>query len=119
MENIFKVGDKVTVMGSMNNGPSAIRIIESITPKRGDITLENYYGKLFNSSGWEKGNNYGHVYFVAWKPEHSEIMRKNHIRRIITDKDLFKVLSDIDAEKIYEILKPYYDVSKSEKENKL
>jgi len=113
----FKVGDKVTMLSGMGYTPSHTTIIEKISPKRGDITIAKYPSAVFSQDGWQKGIRWGGMHFVAWIPEHDEIIKKKHMRFVIEDVNL-KEISDEDTEKIYVILKPYYDKNKAEQEAK-
>jgi len=117
LDKPVKVGDKVTVMGGMDGGPSAIRVVSALSPKRGDITLEDYSIR-FDSSGRSIGTSrWHHIYIQEWIPEHTEAMKKKHIDFVNKSVDL-KEISEEDKGKIYEILKPYYDKAKADKENK-
>lgn len=116
----FKVGDKVTVFngaGSWSNGPSVVRTIKSITAKRGDITLDNYI-TTFSKNGSSKGESvWNRSRIEPWRLEHSEILKMKNMRYVISSVD-FKTISDEDAQKIYNILNPYYEKKKAEEKLK-
>ncbi len=107
----FNVGDKVTVFGGIHDGPTSICVVESITPKRGDIKISKY-STTFDKDGWQKEGRWGKLFIKHWEPEHTEIMKKQHIRYVVKAVDLGAV-SDEDAAKLYEILNPYYEAVKA------
>lgn len=78
MEHQFKVGDKVTVFRT-GNVPSAVRIIEKISPKRGDIYLKDY-PTTFNKFGWSKGDHWNRQYIEPWSQKHSETITISNLQ---------------------------------------
>jgi len=109
---MFQVGDKVA-LSSCNNLYSNVGIIEKISPKRGDITVNFEQCKMtFDSNGYEKTSGvwvYGRKYIELLTPEITQIIHdQSDIRKC---KNVFNWVYDNDkltadqARRIMEILK--------------
>lgn len=103
---MFQVGDKVA-LSSRNNPYSNVGIIEKISPKRGDITVNFKQCKMkFDSNGYEKISG---IWVELLTPEitqfiydRNDIMKCKNVFNWVYDND--KLTAD-QARRITEILK--------------
>ncbi len=67
----FQVGDKVYILFSWGGIPEKTYEIESISPKRGDISVKDW-PKKFNKEGREIIKHYRGDRIILWTPEREQ-----------------------------------------------
>lgn len=111
MSKEFKVGDEVAVIGGFAHEVVAIRKINAISPKRGDITVEKTDRK-FNSFGSEigEGSSYHRWSIEIATPKHKAELKHRIIMRKINEVKLHpEEITLEEAERIWEVLKPIWE----------
>lgn len=82
---MFQVGDKV-VLSSRTNSYSNVGIIEKISPKRGDITVNfKKYKMTFDSNGYEKTSG-----IWTYERSHIELLTPEITQLIYDRSDIIK-----------------------------